>query len=286
MAFTVVNNPTLGQSQADSAASASASASAQPTLDQNQNQNQVEPANIRPPTAPIREDGTRYRYELIIEGGKRRVYADTTTELCQVLIPGYPPLSPPPQPQSQPSQPTASANTDSGTGTPTGGTGTGTAEEELEGERYFHRLRYAVGVQVQVQSFILSEVEPGDDVTDEEWAVLAAPRDVPPQATVWECPVPLVLVETYYEPDGELPRPKGQPRTGTSQNQKGAADGTGAGADNTPGAGGDGNLDANIIWINPIAELELLESLHQCGYVSLAMANSVLSSPAAAAPKS
>jgi hypothetical protein len=252
MAFIVVSNPTLGQPQ--------------PEVVNDDQQQQPATSNVRF-AAPRREDGTLYSYELIIEGGKRRVYADTPTELCQVMIPGYPP-----SPTRSAPETTAPASATTG-GSEETGNQTETEDEklELEGERYFYRLRYAVGVQVQLQSFILSEVEEGDDVTDEEWAVLEAPRDVPPQIEVWECPVPLVLVESYYEPDGDLPRPKGLPRTPTPQETR-----TGNGATGSSDEGNDLDLadDSNLIWLNPLTELDLLESLHRCGYVTLAMANS------------
>jgi len=166
------------------------------------------------PTARTKEGGGQYRYEMMVDGGKRRVYGDTPEELLGYFIPGYQLLT-----------------------------------DEVE--RTTERLLYAVTVQVALQALVLSgmEVDQGLTPSLEERAVLEAPRDVPPQVTLWESEIPLVLVSTYYQPDGELPRPTGLL--------------------------GEPGYDEpyNLIWLDPSGDMPFLVSLHQAGWLNLAENN-------------
>lgn len=124
-----------------------------------------------PPTAPVRPDGTPYRFEMIHAGGRRRCYADTHLELVAVLIPGY---------------------------------------DELDGlGRSRARLRYCVDVQVRLQA-ALATPELLDACTAEQRAVVLCGRDVPPSLAVWSAQVPLVLVTAFYVPIGPRPQPEAE----------------------------------------------------------------------------
>jgi hypothetical protein len=121
-----------------------------------------------PRAAPMKVDGTPYRFEMIHAGGYRRCYADTYLELVAVLIPGY---------------------------------------DELDrAGRGRMRLRYCVDAQVRLQA-ALSTPDLLDACTPEQRAVVLGSRDVPPSPTVWAALVPLVLVTAHYAPIGPRPRP-------------------------------------------------------------------------------
>ena len=166
------------------------------------------------PNAPTKEGGGQYRYEMMVDAGKRRVYGDTPEELLQYFIPGYQLLT-----------------------------------DEVE--RTTARLLYAVTVQVALQALFQSgmEVRMGLTPTPAERAILEAPRDVPPQVTEWESEIPLVLVSSYYQPDGELLRPTGLL--------------------------GEPGYDEpyNLIWLDPSGDMPFLVSLHQAGWLNLAENN-------------
>lgn len=163
------------------------------------------------PDSPVKVGGGQYRYEMIVEDGKRRVYGDSPEELLGYFIPGYQKLT-----------------------------------DEVA--RTTARLLYAVSVQVALQALVLSgtEIVLGLTPTSEERAILEAPRDVPPQVTVWESEIPLVLVGSYYQPDGDLPRPTGL-------------------------LGEEGNEEPyNLIWLDPSGDMPFLLSLHRAGWLNLA----------------
>lgn len=104
--------------------------------------------------------------------------------------------------------------------------------------------KFTVRVQVQLQAALVTEADLSRCRPDEQ-ALLLGSRHVPPVLEVWEADVPLVLVDTYYEPLGALPRPRGRPRGG-------------------------GPEDSNVIWLRPADEAELLASLADAGVVVVA----------------
>jgi len=163
----------------------------------------------QPPEPPRKEDGSQFEFEMLADGGNSRVYADTSEELLGYLIPGYEALD--------------------------------------EVEQLTSRILYANTAAVALQAYAVSEADV--ELTEEERAILEAPRDVPPQVVVWESEVPLVLVTTYYQPQGDLPRPTGR-------------------------ALGIGEEGANLIWLDPIGETELIFSLAQAGWINLNVRNS------------
>jgi hypothetical protein len=164
--------------------------------------------NLRP-EVPLKADRSYYRYELIYDGAKYRAYADTISELCAVLIgDGYP----------------------------------GAGELEAAAAR----IRYTVSVQVGLQASFVGE-QGLSSCTPAERELLLGPRHVPPRPGVWEADLPLVLVDTYYDPLGALPRPVGRPRGG-------------------------GGADSNLIWLSPSTEESLLRSLAAAGVVVLSEA--------------
>ena len=158
--------------------------------------------------APRRPDGGLYRFEMIYDGLKYRAYADTAIELCGLFIPGY-------------------------------------SELEDDTERAEARIRFAVGTQVQLQAAIVAEVGLEACSPSERQALLGA-RHVPLELATWEADVRLVLVDVFYQPLGELPRPAGRPSGG-------------------------GEPDSNVIWLSPADEAELLSSLHRAGLVVLSV---------------
>ena len=156
-------------------------------------------AGSRVPTPPAREDGRPYPFEMIYADGSWRAYADTLEELLALLIEGY---------------------------------------SDLDDEaRLRERIRYAVDVSVPLQASAAAEGDVGS-CTEEQRTVLLGTRDVPPAVTEWSAPVPLVLVTSYYAPDGPQPRPAE--------------------------AGGD------ITWLDPLTDESLLTSLHNATWISVA----------------
>lgn len=169
------------------------------------------PRGDAPAVAPTRPDGALYRFEMLFDASTRRVYADSLTELLAALIHDYLQLADDPQ---------AAARA---------------------------RLQYAVRTQVRLQATIAAACDLST-LTDQERELLLGSRHQPPQLSAWSAPIPLVLVETYYQPYGPLPRPTPTPRDPS-------------------------HLQPNLIWINPIDEAELLTSLHAAGQITLAERN-------------
>lgn len=127
------------------------------------------PARAAAAAAPLRADGTPYRFEMIHASRTRRSYADEPAELVTALIPGYPGEH----------DPVAAA---------------------------VARIRHAVHIQIVAQAAI--NVELGfEGCTPEQRALLCGDRTVAPTPTRWAAPVPLVLVDCFYAPVSELPRP-------------------------------------------------------------------------------
>jgi hypothetical protein len=159
-----------------------------------------------PPPAPAHPDGRPYRFELIYAGGRLRAYADQPAALVEAL------------------------------------SGQAGYTELDDAGRYRVRLRAAVDAQVRLQAE-LNDEHGLDGCTEAEVEVLAGARDVPPQPAEWGAGVPLALVEDFYAPQGDLPRP-------TS---------TVADVEQPP----------NLVWLRATDDLGLLESLHQAGHLQL-----------------
>jgi hypothetical protein len=157
-----------------------------------------------PVDVPLRPDNQPYRFEMFYDGFNSRAYADTADELIAFLIRGY-------------DQMNASA-------------------------RLAARLHLAVRSQVLVQAEINASFNL-NQVTPEEAVVLQGHRNNPPDVTEWNCEVPLVLVDVYYEPIGSLKRPA-----------SGIADVT---------------APDNVLWVSPADPYEFVMSLHNIGVVGL-----------------
>lgn len=159
-----------------------------------------------PPPAPTGPGGRPYRFELIYAGGRLRAFADQPADLVEALAgePGYQQLD--------------------------------------EAGRYGVRLRTAVDAQVRLQAE-LNDTQGTGGCTPAEVEVLTGARDVPPQLAEWGAGVPLVLVDDFYAPQGELPRPVS----------------TLADVQEPP----------NLVWLRADSDLGLLESLHQAGHLQL-----------------
>lgn len=156
-------------------------------------------AAAEPMAPPVKDDGTYYRFELIYDNGAWRAYADTPSELLDALIPEYTGLTSP-------------------------------------RERAAARIRLALRLQVMLQAALAASGEL-DNCDEEQRAVLLSSREVPPTVEVWEAPVPLVLVSSFYRPEGRLPRPAGS--------------------------------EEALIWIDPGDAWSFLRTLHAAGVVSL-----------------
>jgi hypothetical protein len=120
-------------------------------------------------TAPIHTDGTPYRYEMVHGAGTRRTYADDPVDLVAALIPGY-----------------------------------AGSRDPVEAARA--RIVHAAQLQVTVQAAVNVELGTAD-CSPEEREILSADRAVPPAVAQWSAPVPLVLVDCFYAPVTDLPRP-------------------------------------------------------------------------------
>jgi hypothetical protein len=159
-----------------------------------------------PVIPPLHENGQAFAYCMYFNGNVDVAFADTLNDLLDALIPGYTSLN--------------------------------------GADQDFQRIRLSQSVAAQVQAEILASLEP-NQVTAEEYAVLSAPRGISqPRADWWTCPVPLVVVETGYEPFTAIPRPA-----------SGLSDGLSA--------------PDNLWFIRPSEEEDFLISLHEVGYIRL-----------------
>lgn len=160
------------------------------------------------PEPPVNSEGMPFQHSMVFNGGTAVAWADSASELVGVLIAGY--LDIP--------------------------------EADLE-EQATQRACYAVGAQVRVQARILAAADAAT-ATEEEMALLSGSRDTPPELDVWRCPIPLVLVDAFYEPYTETRRrPVSEPRDG-------------------------GAIGSNIIWLNFADEVQFLDSLVQAGEIA------------------
>jgi hypothetical protein len=170
------------------------------------------PQAVPAPQAPLRDDGGRWRFEMIYNGGTRRAYAQTPSALVEALIPGYRGL--------------------------TGPTDTAAA-----------RIRLACDLQVRRQAELAMTAQ-FDHCSTEEQAVLLGDFSTPPAVTRWDAAVPLVLVRTFYQPEGTIPCPQGEA----------------------------------LLWLDPSDDWELLASLAEAGAITVSElddASTTTSEPAA-----
>lgn len=151
--------------------------------------------------SPTREDGSLHRYELVYAGHTRRVYADTEEALIDVLIPGYAEMS--------------------------------------EMSRWEARLAYMTRAQVIAQAG-LNATDAFHTLSHAQQVILQGPRHEQPVVPTWSCPVPLILVASYYEPAGRNARPVR-----------------------------DQGMAPNVIWVDPSDDTTFLASLHDIGVISL-----------------
>ncbi len=160
-----------------------------------------EPLGPAPMPAPLDGHGDPYTFELIYDGGNSRTYAHQLSDLLEALVPGY---------------------------------------GQLDAAQQWHaRLRLAIDQQTLMQA-LLAVAYDFNDCSPAARAIVGGGRAHQPQVDTWDEPVPLILIETYYEPAGQLPRPR--PLDGR---------------------------DPNVIWIDPSDSESLLLSLHGCGAVTI-----------------
>jgi hypothetical protein len=110
--------------------------------------------------------------------------------------------------------------------------------------RYKARIINAITQQVHLQAELNAQ---GDleACTEAEREVLLGPRHIQPRVTSWNYEIPLVLVDVYYQPIGELPQPAAKPA---------------ARPDEHP----------DLIWLSPATEETYLRSLAEAGVIDLA----------------
>lgn len=154
---------------------------------------------------PTRPDGSFYLFEMIADGGWSRYYDDTPDGLLDFLIPGYLDLD---------------------------------EEEKIEA-----RIRHAIDLQVRLQARLNSFYDTTRRTPDEQ-AILTGPRHVQPAVEEWNSSIPLVVIDAFYDPYSDTPRP-------------------------ISGLG-DVALTPNLWWLRPAeSPMGYLESLHEVGLIDL-----------------
>jgi len=157
------------------------------------------------PDIPTRPDGSFYRFEMIADGGWSRYYDDTPDGLLDFLIPGYADLD---------------------------------AEGQLEA-----RIRHSIDLQVRLQARLNSFYSTTRRTVDEQ-AILTGPRHIQPVVEEWGCPIPLVVIDAFYDPFSDDPRPMSTLS--------------------------DTALTPNLWWLRPAeSAMGYLESLHEVGLIDL-----------------
>jgi hypothetical protein len=148
---------------------------------------------------PTKPDGSRFPFALTTP--QSRAYADSLTELIDALIPGYSALD--------------------------------------DGTANLERLLYAVTTQVTLQARLntAASADTWRSLPDDQRGVLLSDRTQPPELELWEAPIPLVLVDTFYAPFTTRRRPNG-----------------------------------NIVWLRPFDETEFLASLAEASLIGVATA--------------
>lgn len=161
----------------------------------------VAPVAPAAPVAPVNPAGQPYALEMIYAAEGRRAYADEPADLVDVLAPGY--------------------------------------RDGDEAARWKHRLHLAARYQVLIQAEMNTDPAYASLPIDQQ-QTLSSDRSVPPNPATWDCPIPLVLIATHYQPAGPLARPRD-------------ADG----------------LPPNVWWIDPSDEWTLLATLTDLGAVQV-----------------
>lgn len=161
-----------------------------------------------PVTPPPHPDGIPWPYCMYFQDGGMVAFADNYTDLLHALIPGYQKLN----------------------------------KQDRERER----IRLGQGAAAYTQGYILVDVDEST-VSPEEWKALIAPRGgTQPSITWWESDIPLILVETSYEPFTHIPRPAAKPSAERSDEDSPA-----------------------IWWVRPSDEEDFLTSLHEIGFIRI-----------------
>lgn len=161
------------------------------------------------PTPPRHADGSTYPFAMYLDESARIVFADTHVDLLDALIEGYAQMDP----------------------------------AERDQERI--GLAQHVAAVTQAQAMFDHGIT-RDDVTDQEWNALTAPRgQAQPRVNCWTSEVPLVVVETSYQPHTTVPRPTSALSDATSERP------------------------SNLAWVRPGEEGDFLASLHELSYIQL-----------------
>ena len=147
-----------------------------------------------------------HRYRFEVVASRVRVYGDTADDLVGAFVPGY--------------------------------------DQMDRAGRLAARIGWAVRAQTDLQAAV-NDWHGTSGCSPEQTAVLYGGRSEPLSVAVWDCPVPLVLVDVYYRPDGPLPRPVGEHDTARED---------------------------NLIWLSPADPYDFLVSLHSAGVLHMSEA--------------
>lgn len=166
------------------------------------------------PAMSIKDSGEPYSYRMFFDNNSRIADADSLDDLVDVILPGY--LM---------------------------------ASEEDQSKM---RLDYAIGREIDFRTHVLSRMSPGEfsDLLDWEREYLLSTyattltwedeNDTFPR--VWSSDVPLVLINAFYAPYGEVTRPLSKY--------------------------GDFDLTPNTLWFNVESDISFLDSLMRMGIIT------------------
>ena len=155
---------------------------------------------------PLNDRGEPYLYCMLTPDNETLVYSDSVEELLEMLIPEYTQLD--------------------------------------EKEQIVKRIMLANITAAYVQGVFLGEAEEENLLTQYQWEILLAPKTGPnaPSPIFWEAPVPLIVLDTTYEPYTSIPRPCGRE---------------------------DGIKTNSLIWLCPSDPEKFLVSLSEIGHIRL-----------------
>jgi hypothetical protein len=156
--------------------------------------------------APLNDLGEPYQYCMILPDRESLVYTDSVDDLLESLIPGYLELD--------------------------------------DKEQTIKRIMLANVVASYIQGILLSELSEENFFDEEQWRILYAPKTGPnaPNPLFWSYPVPLIVLDTSYEPYTSLTRP-------CSAN--------------------DGVKSDNLVWLFPSDPEKFILSLSEIGHIRL-----------------
>lgn len=151
---------------------------------------------------PRKADGDLYEYEMVCDGGLTRVYGDTPEDMLAYLIEDY--------------------------------------QNKTPKEKVMARIRHSMEIKISLQVHINHYFRKVSKNKAEQ-IILYNPQKQQPLIAEWVSEIPLVLVDSFYQPYSHVKKPVGLEEP-----------------------------HENIWWLNPTKdELEYLISLHETSYLDL-----------------